>query len=241
MNRWRTALPTIIRGALRQESLPPSRTAQRSSAAHVPKRDWRKGHLSSSLSRQTQHMWMWRFVQSARVQHLRGRGRCLDWDGWYGGSIFDSLCAEVDVIVYSPRGHGPIDPPVLKWASRNRRQRRAMRGFRADAHTMASVLPRGAYDLVIANSVFEHLREPDAAMREVAALLRPGGLLFWHTPFLFEEHGVPSDFWRYTVAGARLLAESAGCACRCLLPARAARLALGGGWLLCVVAFDGRL
>lgn len=26
--------------------------------------------------------------------------RCLDWDGWYGGSIFASVCSEVDVIEF---------------------------------------------------------------------------------------------------------------------------------------------
>ena len=62
---------------------------------------------------------------------------------------------------------------------------------------MSAYLDHSAYDLIIANSVFEHLHNPFLAMREAATLLKPGGLLFWHTPFVYPEHGVPRDFYRY--------------------------------------------
>ena len=38
-------------------------------------------------------------------------------------------------------------------------------------------LPRGAFDLVFCRFVLMHMRQPEAALREMAALLRPGGLL----------------------------------------------------------------
>ena len=43
-------------------------------------------------------------------------------------------------------------------------------------------LARGSIDLVIARYVLEHLREPAAALREIAALLRPGGFLLAAVP-----------------------------------------------------------
>lgn len=174
----------------------------------VRKRDWRRGGQSNSISRHLQHRFMWHFVDTYGPR-LPPRARCLDWDGWYGGSVFASVCAEVDVIEYA-RPFGRVATKPLHWA--RDRGRRATRWFHADAHSMSEHLPAGAYDLVIANSVFEHLSQPFVAMREVTKLLRRGGLLFWHSPFEFEQHGVPFDYFRFTVAGARELASSAGLA-----------------------------
>ena len=175
--------------------------------AKAPKRVWYNGSVSNSLARQTQHEFMWNFVSKYRAQ-LSHHTRCLDWDGWYGGSVFASVCSEIDVIEFgSPEGR--VKPKRLRWASA-RGNKHAARWYLADAHTMSNHLDSGVYDLIIANSVFEHLRQPFVAMAEVFKLLRPGGFLFWHTPFQFEQHGVPADFFRYTMAGARMLAESAG-------------------------------
>ena len=80
---------------------------------------------------------------------------------------------------------------------------------------------------------------PARARAQVFKLLRPGGFLFWHTPFQFEQHGVPADFFRYTVAGAQALAESAGARRCCRLPADSGTASAAGGasaaaagWLL---------
>lgn len=172
----------------------------------VPMRDWRRGAQSNSISRQTQHAFMWRFVDEYGPK-LRKRARCLDWDGWYVGSIFDSICAVKDVVEYArPLGRSvPVKP--LKWAVDGVV---ASHWYHADAHNMSEVLEHGVYDVVIANSVFEHLHQPFEAMKQIATVLRPGGYLFWHTPFEYERHGSPDDFFRYTTSGARTIAESAG-------------------------------
>jgi SAM-dependent methyltransferase len=40
----------------------------------------------------------------------------------------------------------------------------------------------GTFELVSANMVFEHLQEPASQMAEIARVLRPGGVLIFHTP-----------------------------------------------------------
>ena len=111
---------------------------------------------------QTQHEFMWSFVAKYNSQ-LAHHTRCLDWDGWYGGSVFAAVCSEVDVIEYG-KPFGRVAPKRLRWQAR---RQRAARWYLADAHSMASYLDRGSYDLIIANSVFEHLHQPFVAMGEV--------------------------------------------------------------------------
>jgi SAM-dependent methyltransferase len=45
-------------------------------------------------------------------------------------------------------------------------------------------LPPGAFDLVIMNQLIEHVADPVAVLRKVAAALRPGGVVFVETPNL---------------------------------------------------------
>src|SRR5438552_3817688 len=40
----------------------------------------------------------------------------------------------------------------------------------------------GSFDLVTANMVVEHLRDPENQFREIGRILRPGGMLLLHTP-----------------------------------------------------------
>jgi hypothetical protein len=47
----------------------------------------------------------------------------------------------------------------------------------------------------------EHVREPDAVMREFHRLLTPGGYCVTSIPFLQPYHPDPTDYQRYTVAG----------------------------------------
>ena len=105
---------------------------------------------------------MWSFVDKYKSR-LAHHTRCLDWDGWYGGSIFAQVCSELDVIEYG-KPFGRVAPKRLRWQAQ---RHRAARWYLADAHSMASYLDRGSYDLIIANSVFEHLHQPFVAMGEV--------------------------------------------------------------------------
>ncbi|MBL7048846.1 MAG: class I SAM-dependent methyltransferase [Nitrospira sp.] len=54
------------------------------------------------------------------------------------------------------------------------------------------------FDLITSNMVFEHLQEPDIAFKEIYRILKPGGILIFHTP----------NSIGYTTVSARLLPEA---------------------------------
>ena len=66
------------------------------------------------------------------------------------------------------------------------------------------------YDIIIAEQVFEHIRHPRAAARNVLGMLRQGGVFVITTPFLIKYHPEPLDLWRWTATGMRAFLEDAG-------------------------------
>ncbi|HTH49878.1 MAG TPA: class I SAM-dependent methyltransferase [Candidatus Limnocylindria bacterium] len=70
--------------------------------------------------------------------------------------------------------------------------------------------PPGHYDAVLSTQVLEHVLDPAAYLRECARILRPGGRLLVTTHGLFEEHGCPYDFHRWTARGLELAVTAAG-------------------------------
>lgn len=67
----------------------------------------------------------------------------------------------------------------------------------------------GFFDVVYSNNVFEHLRRPWIAARNILALLKPGGLGIAIAPFAQRYHQSPEDYFRYTHVGMRSLFEDA--------------------------------
>jgi SAM-dependent methyltransferase len=67
-----------------------------------------------------------------------------------------------------------------------------------------------AYDCVLSTQVLEHVAESAAYLRESYRALRPGGTLVLSTHGMFEEHGCPHDYWRWTGFGLRRAVEDAG-------------------------------
>lgn len=75
---------------------------------------------------------------------------------------------------------------------------------------ICSSVPDRTFDVVLCEQVLEHVRDPWAAVRTLSSLCRPGGHVVVSTPFLVRIHNEPTDYWRFTVPGLRLLLESSG-------------------------------
>jgi len=54
------------------------------------------------------------------------------------------------------------------------------------------------FDCAIGTEVLEHCPEPEILLKETFRVLKPGGVLFFSVPFLWNLHEVPNDEYRYT-------------------------------------------
>lgn len=107
---------------------------------------------------------------------------------------------------YTGKGLLEISPGSYSpWASRAQYQAVQYPGF--DICTQAL---ETRYEVVIANQVFEHLRHPYKAARNVKSMLMEGGWFLVATPFLLRVHGSPNDFTRWTPDGLRGFLEDTG-------------------------------
>lgn len=70
----------------------------------------------------------------------------------------------------------------------------------ADAHDLAPFADN-EFDVLIAVSVWEHLRKPWIAAAAAHRVLKPGGILYIATHHTFPVHGYPSDYCRWTDKG----------------------------------------
>ena len=75
------------------------------------------------------------------------------------------------------------------------------------------------FDAAVNIVTLEHVREPKAVLAEIARVLRPGGRLLLVTPFEWEEHQQPHDYYRYTQFGLQYLLESACLTTESIAPA----------------------
>jgi SAM-dependent methyltransferase len=63
-------------------------------------------------------------------------------------------------------------------------------------------------DCVLCMVVLEHTKNPRQVILEFARVLKPGGTLVMVVPFLWEEHQIPHDYFRFTRYGVHSLFES---------------------------------
>jgi SAM-dependent methyltransferase len=62
-----------------------------------------------------------------------------------------------------------------------------------------------SFDAVFSLAVLEHVRDPFACAREIARVLKPGGVLYAAVPFLQPFHGYPDHYYNMTSHGLRNL------------------------------------
>jgi SAM-dependent methyltransferase len=67
-----------------------------------------------------------------------------------------------------------------------------------------------AFDACISIVTLEHVQRPGTVVREMARSLAPGGRILIVTPFEWEEHQQPHDYFRYTQFSLELLMKQAG-------------------------------
>jgi SAM-dependent methyltransferase len=74
-----------------------------------------------------------------------------------------------------------------------------------DAHQLSGMFPADHFDAVFSESVFEHLAFPWKAAMEINTVLKTGGLCYVSTHPVWPPHELPWDFWRFPLAGLKLL------------------------------------
>jgi SAM-dependent methyltransferase len=68
-------------------------------------------------------------------------------------------------------------------------------------------LRNSSVDCILCMVVLEHTRNPREVLLEFARVLKSGGTLIMVVPFLWEEHQIPHDYFRFTRYGVRCLFE----------------------------------
>lgn len=75
-----------------------------------------------------------------------------------------------------------------------------------DAHFLP--LPDNSVDCVLCCEVLEHIEDPRKVCLEIYRILKPGGVAFISTPFLFPIHADPNDYQRFTPSGLKYLTSN---------------------------------
>lgn len=60
-------------------------------------------------------------------------------------------------------------------------------------------------DIVLCTQVLEHVKDLGLVLDEIDRVLRPGGTIILTIPFLYNEHGAPNDYRRFSFHGAQSL------------------------------------
>jgi SAM-dependent methyltransferase len=108
------------------------------------------------------------------AQAARGHDRLdvLDAGGGTGGFAVPlaELGHTVTVVDQSPDSLAALERRAAEAGVGDR-----VRALQGDLDNLAAVIPAASFDLVLCHSVLEHVDDPVAAVRAVAAALRPGG------------------------------------------------------------------
>lgn len=78
----------------------------------------------------------------------------------------------------------------------------------ADAHALPYA--DGSVHAIYCEAVIEHLYDPPQAVKEMHRVLKPGGMVFAGTPFIYHYHGYPHHYQNFTLQGHENLFRRAG-------------------------------
>lgn len=100
--------------------------------------------------------------------------------------------------------------------------------FKIDVLAGIETLPfrNASADIVLCTQVLEHSRYPQRVLSEIQRVLKPGGITFISTHGVYIYHPCPSDCWRWTHEGLKVVLEEAGL--------EAVRILPNGGPLSCL-------
>ena len=74
-----------------------------------------------------------------------------------------------------------------------------------DAHGLGRFLRGGSLGAVFSSAVLEHLEAPWLLAAEINRVLKPGGLVYQQAPGAWPAHAQPTDFWRMSAEGLKVL------------------------------------
>lgn len=76
-----------------------------------------------------------------------------------------------------------------------------------DCITSAENLPFASesFDIVISTQMLEHVKDPAKVLKEIYRVLKKEGVVFLSTHGIWEKHGSPNDYWRWTDDGLKIL------------------------------------
>jgi len=79
----------------------------------------------------------------------------------------------------------------------------------ADLHCISGMVSQ-RFDGIFSASTLEHVQRPWIVVKQLAAMMNEGGVLFIQTHQTFPIHGYPSDYFRFTTEALAVLCVDAG-------------------------------
>ena len=126
------------------------------------------------------------------------------------GRFLDVGCGEVPF-------RGIIQDHVEEYMTFDIEERTEKLDFVGDIQNM-DMIPDSSFDTAGCFGVLEHVPEPARAAKEIARILKPGGVLVITVPFTARLHEEPHDFYRYSGYGLQHLFSKAGLTTKTIVP-----------------------